>query len=51
MTRTDYLFLGLILAGLAMGLAYFWLVWGWHNALAVAAATCVFAGVVGGLRK
>ena len=31
MTRTDYLFLALIVAGLALGLAHVSLAWGWHK--------------------
>ena len=51
MTRADYLFLALIVAGLILGLAHVSLAWGWHSALAYGGVVCVGAGVIGGLRR
>ena len=51
MTRTDYICLALIAAGLILGLAHVGLVWGWHNALAYGGVVCVGVGVIGGLHR
>lgn len=51
MSKADYLFLAMITLGLALGLAYVFVGYGWDSAILYTGVVFFAAGVIGGLRK
>ena len=51
MTRLDWLFLIVTGLGVASGLGYITLQWGWVNAMGAASLVCLVVGVLGGMRE
>ena len=50
MTKSDRLFLSMIIFGLSLGLVYVFFGYGWDNAILYTALAFFAAGVIGGMR-